>query len=207
MPSPPPDVSACREPPVPQTGGLARSWIVNALDTAGVGATATLAEDRFDALFRTHYARLARVAGRIVHDQARAEEIAADVFLRWRRHPSAHGNGAEGWLYRAVARLALDAWRRDQRWSRVSRVLSHVGLSPRTPAELHDGAEERRQVRAVLGSLRRRDAVLLLLWAEDVSYADMASAVGVQAASVGSLLRRAQDAFKKEYEARHGHAS
>jgi RNA polymerase sigma-70 factor (ECF subfamily) len=187
--------------------GLARSWIVNALDTTGLPGTAALAADRLDALFRAHYGRLARVVGRIVHDQARAEEIAADVFIRWQRHPSAHGEGAEGWLYRTAARQALDVWRRDQRWARVERVLAHVGIAPRTPADLHAGAEQRRQVRAVLASLRRRDATLLLLWAEDVSYADMASAVGVQATSVGSLLRRAQDAFRKEYEARYGQPS
>jgi RNA polymerase sigma-70 factor (ECF subfamily) len=193
--------------PLPQTDRLARSWIVNALDTTGLPGAAALAADRLDELFRLHYARLARVVGRIVHDQARAEEIAADVFLRWRRHPAAHGDGAEGWLYRVAARQALDAWRRDQRWARVERVLAHVGLAPRTPADLHAGAEERRQVRATLAALRPRDATLLLLWAEDVSYADMASAVGVQATSVGSLLRRAQDAFRKEYEARYGQPS
>jgi RNA polymerase sigma-70 factor (ECF subfamily) len=66
---------------------------------------------------------------------------------------------------------------------------------------------ERRQVRTVLASLRRRDATLLLLWAEDVSYADLASTVGVQASSVGSLLRRAQDAFRKDYETRYGQPS
>jgi RNA polymerase sigma-70 factor (ECF subfamily) len=193
--------------PLPQTDRLARSWIVNALDTTGLPGAAALAADRLDELFRLHYARLARVVGRIVHDQARAEEIAADVFLRWRRHPAAHGDGAEGWLYRVAARQALDAWRRDQRWARVERVLAHVGLAPRTPADLHAGAEERRQVRATLAALRPRDATLLLLWAEDGSYADMASAVGVQATSVGSLLRRAQDAFRKEYEARYGQPS
>lgn len=180
---------------------------MNALDTTGLPAAASLASDRLDELFRTHYARLARVIGRIVHDQARAEEIAADVFIRWQRHPSAHGDGAEGWLYRTAARQALDAWRRDQRWARVERVLAQVGIAPRTPADLHAGAEERRQVRATLAALRRRDATLLLLWAEDVSYADMASAVGVQATSVGSLLRRAQEAFRKEYEARYGQPS
>jgi RNA polymerase sigma-70 factor (ECF subfamily) len=192
---------------MPQTGRLARSWIVNALDTTGLPGAATLAADRFDELFRAHYARLARVVGRIVHDQARAEEIAADVFIRWQRHPSAHGDGAEGWLYRTAARRALDAWRRDQRWLRVEQVLAHVGLGPRTPADLHAAAEERRHVRAVLGALRQRDATLLLLWAEDVSYADMASAVSVQASSVGSLLRRAQEAFRKEYETRYGQPS
>jgi RNA polymerase sigma-70 factor (ECF subfamily) len=180
---------------------------VNALDTTRLPAAATLTGDRLDELFRTHYARLARVVGRIVHDQGRAEEIAADVFLRWQRHPAAHGDGAEGWLYRTAVRQGLDAWRRDQRWTQVERMLAHLGVAPRTPADLHAGAEDRRQVRAVLARLRHRDATLLLLWAEDLSYADMASAIGVQATSVGSLLRRAQDAFKKEYEARYGHAS
>jgi RNA polymerase sigma-70 factor (ECF subfamily) len=182
----------------------ARSWIVNALDTAALAGAATGAADRLDTLFRTHYARIARVVGRIVHDQARAEEIAADVFVRWQRHPAAHGDGAEGWLYRTAVRQALDAWRRDQRWARVERLLAHVGVSPRTPHDLHAGAEERRQVRAVLASLGRRDATLLLLWAEDLSYAELGAAVGVQPTSVGSLLRRAQDAFRKAYEARYG---
>ena len=177
---------------------------MNALDTAGLPGATALAGDRLDELFRAHYPRLARVVGRIVHDQARAEEIAADVFLRWQRHPAAHGDGAEGWLYRTAVRQALDAWRRDRRWARVEQMLSHLGVAPRTPADLHAGAEDRRQVRAVLSALRQRDATLLLLWAEDLSYADLASAIGVQATSVGSLLRRAQDAFKKEYEARYG---
>jgi RNA polymerase sigma-70 factor (ECF subfamily) len=188
---------------VSRTADLARSCIVNALDTTRLGAAA-IAGDRFEELFRGHYTRLARVVGRIVHDQARAEEIAADVFIRWRHQPAAHGDGAEGWLYRTAVRQALDAWRRDQRWARVGRVLAHLGVAPRTPDDLHAGAEDRRQVRVVLGSLRRRDATLLLLWAEDLSYADMASSIGVQATSVGSLLRRAQAAFKKEYEVRYG---
>jgi RNA polymerase sigma-70 factor, ECF subfamily len=192
---------------LPQTARLARSWIVNALDTTGLPGTAALAEDRLDELFRAHYPRLARVVGRIVHDQARAEEIAADVFLRWQRYPRAQGDGAEGWLYRTAVRQALDAWRRDRRWAQVERVLAHVGIAPRTPADLHAGAEERRQVRTALASLRRREATLLLLWAEDVSYAAIAAAVGVQATSVGSLLRRAQDAFRKAYEARYGQPS
>ena len=186
---------------------FARSWIVNALDTTGLPGTAALAADRFDELFRAHYIRLARVVGRIVHDQARAEEIAADVFLRWQRHPNAHGDGAEGWLYRTAVRQGLDTWRRDRRWERVEGVLAHVGIAPRTPADLHAGAEERRQVRAVLASLRHREATLLLLWAEDVGYAAIAAAVGVQATSVGSLLRRAQEAFRKAYEARYGQPS
>jgi hypothetical protein len=59
---------------------------VNALGIRTV-ALDTLVEDRFDALIRQHYPRVARVIGRIVHDRSRAEELAVDVFLAWRRHP------------------------------------------------------------------------------------------------------------------------
>lgn len=193
--------------PVSRIDRLERSWDVNALDATDLPErpeAAVVAGDRLDSLFRTHYARLARVVGRIVHDQAQAEEIAVDVFLRWRGHPSAHGDGAEGWLYRTAVRSALDAWRRGQRWSRVEQVLVHLRLAPPTPAELHDGDAHRRQVRTVLAGLRPRETTILLLWAEDVGYAAIADAVGVQPSSVGSLLRRAQDAFRKEYEARYG---
>ena len=154
---------------------------MNALNSAWTGDASDYASDRLDALFRAHYGRLARVVGRIVHDQAEAEEIAVDVFVKWRGHPAAQGDGAEGWLYRTAVRAALDRWRR-------ARV-------------------ERRQVRTVLAALRRRQATILLLWAEDLSYAGIAAAAGIQPSSVGSLLRRSQDAFKKEYEARYGHAS
>ena len=177
---------------------------MNALDAARLPDAATADGDRLDTLFRTHYARLARVVGRVVQDQAQAEEIAVDVFLRWRRHPAAHGDRAEGWLYRTAVRAALDVWRRRRRWARVERVLAQVRLSPRTPEELHAGDVERQQVRAALAALRPRDTTLLLLWAEDLSYSELAEAIGVQASSVGSLLRRAQQAFRKEYEARYG---
>ena len=35
-----------------------------------------------DAIFRAHYERMARVIGRVIHDQARAEELAVEVFLK-----------------------------------------------------------------------------------------------------------------------------
>jgi RNA polymerase sigma-70 factor (ECF subfamily) len=176
---------------------------VNALGTPALPA-AHHEDQRFDVVFREHYARIARVIGRIVHDRGRAEELAVDVFLRWRAQPRAHGDGAEGWLYRSAVRVALDAWRRDMRWARVQRLLAHVGRSPRTPDALHAADVERRQVRATLARLRRRDATVLLLWIEDTSYADIAAAVQVRASSVGSLVARAQAAFRKDYETRYG---
>ena len=181
----------------------------HAVTHTGSGAASAAAGDvdRLDTLFREHYPRIARMVGRIVGDRARAEEIAVDVFIKWRRYPAAHGDHAEGWLFRTAARQALDDWRRSERWSRVARLLAAAWPATRTPEQLHAAEIERQQVRAVLSTLKRRDAELLLLWTEDVTYEQMASAIGVKPSSVGSLLRRAQAAFRIAYEETHGQQS
>ena len=199
---------------LPHFATLERYGIVDTLDHA-VTHTASEATspaagdtvDRLDALFREHYPRIARMVGRIVRDRGRAEEIAVDVFIKWRRHRAAHGDRAEGWLYRTAARQALDDWRRAERWLRIARVLAPLWPSPRTPEQLHAAEIERQQVRAVLAALKRRDAELLLLWTEDMTYEQMAAAIGVKPSSIGSLLRRAQAAFRIAYEEIHGQHS
>jgi DNA-directed RNA polymerase specialized sigma24 family protein len=64
-----------------------------------------------DAIFRAHYERIARVIGRVIHDQARAEELAVEVFLKWWRNPQAHGEQADGSLYRTAVRVFTDPHR------------------------------------------------------------------------------------------------
>jgi len=72
----------------------------------------TTSPERLDVIFRAHYGRIARVIGRVIHNQARAEELAVEVFLKWWRNPQAQGEQAEGWLYRTSVREALDELRR-----------------------------------------------------------------------------------------------
>jgi RNA polymerase sigma-70 factor (ECF subfamily) len=157
-----------------------------------------------DALFSAHYERVARVIGRVVGNQARAEELAVEVFVKWQRNPKAQGEQAEGWLYRTAAREAIDEWRRQARRERFERLFSSLRGSPPTPQELYEADVEQTNVRAALGAIDRRQAQVLLLWAEDLTYREIAVAVEVNVTSVGSLLSRAQTAFRKEYERRYG---
>lgn len=161
---------------------------------------------RLDDLFAAHYERVARVIGRVIHDQARAEEIAVEVFLKWSRNPRAHGDGAEGWIYRAAVREALDEWRRQARRNRFERIFAPFLPTPLTPEQLYAAESEQRNVRTVLAALQGRMASLLLFWAEGLSYREMAAALDVNPSYVGSLLSRAQDAFRKEYVKRYGKA-
>ena len=61
-----------------------------------------------------------------------------------------------------------------------------------TPADL------RRRVRAALARIRRRHAVVLALRHSGLSYAEVADALGVRVTHVGTLLRRAEAALRKE---------
>ena len=160
-----------------------------------------------DAIFRAHYERIARVIGRVIHDQACAEELAVEVFLKWWRNPQAHGEHAEGWLYRTAVREALDELRRQTRRSRFERLFSFVRESPKTPEHLYAVTAEQHRVRIVLATLSRRHAELLLLWSQGFSYQEMAVSLTVRPDYVGSLVKRAQDAFRKEYLKRYGNKS
>lgn len=158
-------------------------------------------------LFRSEYARVARLAGSIVRDPARAEELAVEAFLRWTAAgPALTGDAAAAWLTRTAVRLAIDELRRQMRRAKIERMLGYFGrrMAVETPEELHAAAQEHDRVRAVLGAMRPQAAELLLLRSEGLSYQALAEALALHPASVGQQLARAQQTFRKEYVRRYG---
>jgi RNA polymerase sigma-70 factor (ECF subfamily) len=108
-----------------------------------------------------------------------------------------------GWLYRTAIRKGLDELRRHQRREKYERLCFFFTAAP-SPELLHSASEDQRQVRTVLGTLRSRHSELLILRSEGLSYQEIAEVLGLNEASIGTLLRRAQDAFRKEYVKRYG---
>jgi RNA polymerase sigma-70 factor (ECF subfamily) len=160
---------------------------------------------RFDieAIFHAQFERIARVIARVVRDPARAEELAVEVFLKLWKTQQAHGDKTQGWLYRVAVRMGLDELRRQTRRTRYERLLG-FGESVRTPEEICCTAEEQERVRSVLGLINRGHAELLVLRSDDLSYEEVASTLDLNPASIGTLLSRAQQAFRKEYIKRYG---
>lgn len=162
----------------------------------------------FEATFRAQYARIARVIARVVHDPARSEELAVEVFLKFWRSPNAHGENAHGWLYKVAVRKALDELRRQTRRARNERLfglnLSSLSGSVANPEQMHAANEEQGRVRLVLALMDCRQAEMLLLRGHDFSYDELAATLGLNPASIGTLLSRAQQAFRKEYIKRYG---
>jgi RNA polymerase sigma-70 factor, ECF subfamily len=157
----------------------------------------------FEATFRAHYDRVARVIARVVRDPSRAEELAVEVFLKLWQNRQAWSEKAEGWLYRVAVRKGLDELRRRTRRAGYERLLGWVSPS-RTPEEIHSAGEEQERVRLVLAAIELRHAEILLLRSQGLRYDEVASALDLNPVSVGTLLSRAQQAFRKEFVKRYG---
>ena len=169
----------------------------------GAGARVPDKAEAFEELFRKSYRRLARLLFRITHDFARAEEMASEAFWRLYRSPPVRETNLEGWLYRTGLRLAIDHLRNERRRSRYEALAAGVGLA-QGPDQSLEESEERERVRGVLGKLKREQAGLILLRAEGFGYAEIGAVLKLKTTSVGTLLARAEKAFRKEYIDRYG---
>jgi RNA polymerase sigma-70 factor, ECF subfamily len=156
-----------------------------------------------EAIFRAQYPRIGRVIARIVGDRARAEELAVEVFLKLWRSPLAQREKPEAWLYRVAVRSGIDELRRTTRRKRYESFLNLLPGIP-TPEEIHATNEEQQRVRAVLATIDARHAELLVLHSHGLSYEELASALEIKPSSVGTLLGRAQQAFRKKFLALYG---
>lgn len=161
------------------------------------------ADQEIDQAFRQNYARIARVIARVIGNRGRAEELAVEAFLRWWRRTGARGEGAGKWLYRVAIRIAIDELRRETRRTRSERLLTNTAKPVDTPEDIERASQTRRRVRVVLAALSRRDAALLILRSESLTYQEVAAALGLNPASVGTLISRAQRAFRVEYVRRY----
>ena len=155
-----------------------------------------------DALFRRHYQLVVGVAARVLGSRDQAEDVAQDVFLSFGRS-AVPASEARGWLCVAAAHTALNLLRSGRR--RVSREEAAATGSAEAsdPADAVVTREERDRVRSALVRLPRRQAVALVLRHSGLSYAEVAAALDLSPTSVGTTVRRAESALRKEL-IRHG---
>jgi RNA polymerase sigma-70 factor, ECF subfamily len=160
-----------------------------------------------EALFRAHYGRVARIIARVVRNRARSEELAVEVFVKLWRKRKAHGENVQGWLYRVAVRAGLDELRRETRRGHYERMVQWVypQLSPKTPEDIHSVYQKQHKVCSVLNALEPRQAQFLVLRSQDFTYQEVASILNMNPASIGTLVSRAEESFRKEYIKRYGH--
>jgi RNA polymerase sigma-70 factor (ECF subfamily) len=185
-------------PPVPQYGS----------DDAAIIELSLHDPEAFTALYDRHAAALHRYATRRLGDMA-AEDIVSDTFLaafRKRRGYDLAARDARPWLYGIASNLIGKHARAEVR---MLRAYARTGTDPvltvsAGPAgETDDAADEalrhvasaavQRELAAALAALppADRDVLLMVAWA-DLSYAEVATALGIPVGTVRSRLHRAR---------------
>jgi RNA polymerase sigma-70 factor (ECF subfamily) len=156
--------------------------------------------DPFERLFLQEYPKVVAIAYRVLADRPAAEDVAQEVFLKFHRSHSPDSERASGWLHAAAVHSALNVIRDERR--RAQRETAHALDPAQTPVanpeRLVEEAEQRREVRRALSRLPQRTAALLMLRHSGLSYAEVATALGIRVGNVGTLLRRAEEALRKE---------
>ena len=162
---------------------------------------AVIAEDAFEQLFVREYSRVTAIAQGIVRNLDEAEDVAQEAFVSFHRGHPPDAPYAAAWLYRAAVHGALNVIRGKGRRDR--RESTHAweggrGAESLDPLRAVEGYEQQREVRAALARLSTKSAAVLTLRYSGLSYAEVAAALGVGINQVGTLLKRAEDAMRKE---------
>jgi RNA polymerase sigma-70 factor, ECF subfamily len=149
-------------------------------------------------LFERHYPSLVWYLHGRLGDRDLAEDLAQEAFVRLLDKPPRE---PDAWLYVVAGNLARDAQRSEGRRARHLSIMD----APRQLADAADPApgadaamctaEESALVRDTLAMLPERDAALLVMRADGISYREIAASIGVAPTSVGPLLARAQQRF------------
>jgi RNA polymerase sigma factor (sigma-70 family) len=158
--------------------------------------------ERFVVLFQVHFPRLYRYLDRLSGEPELAADVAQEAFVKLYRR-GAMPDAPEAWLISVAMNLFRNVKSSRSRRSRLltpARSEGVLGDPPPLPDQAAVAEESRRRVRAAIDRLSERERRLLLLRAEGYSYRDIAAALDLNEASVGTLLARARHAFRECYE-------
>jgi len=164
----------------------------------------------FDRLFEKHVAAVVRFARQFVRSQARAEELAQDVFLQVYRNRSQYRPAAKftTWLYRIATNACLTEVRRIEHRLRVDP--EPRGEAARSEPTLLDkpdhSSEDALLSQEAVGRIRealeglppQQRAALLLARVEGMSYERVAESVECSVSAVKSLIHRATTTLRNK---------
>jgi RNA polymerase sigma-70 factor (ECF subfamily) len=153
--------------------------------------------EAFRGLVERHQARALALARRLLRDEAEAEEVAQDAFLKaWSALPGFRAEASFGtWLHRIVYRRALD------RLDALKARRRHEAAAPSWPEDGAPADDEGRpgdeRVRRLVESLPApQRAAVTLYYFEDRSVQDAARVLGMHENTMKTHLHRARAALR-----------
>ena len=192
-----------RAKPVAQTTPLAS----DAAEREWVARVRLGDENAFEALFEAYYPSLCDFVQSYLHSAESAEEVVQTVFLRiWEQRATWEPIiGVRAYLFAACRNQALGILKHERvvvrTAARATREDLPLGMgrgAPAPDAELH-GTELANALRHAVHALpERRRMVVVLRWQHQMSYAEIASVLGISVKTVEVHMGRALASLRKQ---------
>lgn len=162
-------------------------------------------EDAFAELVRLHEKKVYHLALKMCGNAEDASDVAQEAFLSaWKGLPNFRGEaGFATWLYRLTSNAAIDLLRRSRKQrGEVSLDDEDTGINPvdgdLSLQERAEASELREAVTAGLAELSEdHRQALVLREIQELSYEEIAAALGVDLGTVKSRISRARGALRK----------
>ncbi|MCD0451108.1 SigE family RNA polymerase sigma factor [Actinocorallia sp. API 0066] len=157
--------------------------------------------DALPAFYREHQTGLVRLAVMLVGDEATAEDVVQDVFVRLHRERPALRD--EGKLLAYTRAAVLNGCRSVLRRRKLAHRHAERHLPPVWSAEAAAmlGEDHREVMRALHRLPRRKREVLVLRYYADLPDAEIAVVLRIRPSTVRSTMSRALAALERELEA------
>jgi RNA polymerase sigma-70 factor (ECF subfamily) len=167
--------------------------------------------ESFEVLLRRYRAPLVSFFVRMVHDQALAEDLAQEVFLRvyQARHRYQPEAKFTTWIYRIATNLGLNAIRdrkpmvaaSDYEDEKAESETAKIADSRPTVEQQMMHADRERMIREAVEALPEKQCVAVILHKyQDVDYRQISKVLGVSESAVKSLLFRAYESLRQRLE-------
>ena len=178
---------------------IASRWM-KAVDQP-LASTSTAADPQAETLrlFQEHGAALYRFCRSVLRHTGDAEDVVQETFLKLLHHLQHDGDtgNLKSWLFTVAANGCRDRTRWRMRWLPWTAERDHRTVDP-VDEEVRLKPDTTTVARKAFRALAERDRLLLSLRAQGLSYKDIAAASGIREQSVGRLLARALDRWRKQ---------
>lgn len=151
-------------------------------------------------LVRRHASRLLRLTSRVLRDDAEAEDVTQETFLRvWQRAADYSPDGsAVGWLYRIAHNLAVDRLRRRGKLKAFEEEEDEERAPSSAPQSglMHQMERKSALDRAIETLPERQATAITLVHLDELSGSEAARVLGISVEALESLLSRARRNLK-----------
>lgn len=164
--------------------------------SGGCGASSTTLEEDFKKLIACENATISKICFSYAGSVAEFDDLRQDALVNiWRGMQNFRGDAArKTWIYRVTVNSCLSTIRKQIR----HRHESLDGLYGIIEGD-DSNREAIEQIHRAIGLLGAQEKAIIMMWLDELSYDEIASAMGLNRNTIATKIRRIKEKIAKEY--------